>query len=136
MSERHDPFEQLDAAIADLKPKERPKPRIEEQAIEALAEGHNFPSRQAPKAPRVQPRKPRLHRTGRNVQFNAKATAETRDRFYRICDEQNLMISAGFERAVEALEAMTPLVDLARRRRCALRDIVKDAVEALERAGG
>jgi hypothetical protein len=54
-------------------------------------------------------REPRRHRTGRNIQFNIKAQAQTIDRFYRIADKQGWVLGETFERAVAALDRdLTP----------------------------
>ena len=52
----------------------------------------------------VSRRKPRIHRTGRNVQFNAKAKAETISRVYKQADEMKVTLGEWMERAAEALE--------------------------------
>jgi hypothetical protein len=44
------------------------------------------------------------HRTGRNVQFNVKASQEAIDAFYRISDAQNWVLGETLERALAALE--------------------------------
>jgi hypothetical protein len=91
MSGRVNPFNNLDdPPVFATKPKSA-KP-IEKESVARLAEEHNFPSRQAPKTPRESRRKARTHRTGRNIQFNAKATPETMERFYRMADEKNVVL--------------------------------------------
>ena len=82
--------------------KPRAEKRVEQTAITQLAEQRNFPSRQAPKPPKVERRKPRIHRTGRNVQFNAKA--KTISRVYKQADEMKITLGEWMERAVEALD--------------------------------
>ena len=73
MSGRVNPFGNLDEPpVFATKPK--PGKPVEKESIARLAEEHNFPSRQAPKAPKEPRRKARTYRTGRNTQFNAKAT--------------------------------------------------------------
>lgn len=76
------------------------------EQVKEVSQAVNFPSREAPKlAPRKTPkREPRIHRTGRNVQFQAKATQATIDRFYAICDQNDWRMGYTLERAVEALE--------------------------------
>jgi hypothetical protein len=90
-----------------------PKPAVKEQAptqeeVKAISEAANFPSRQAPpaaKTPVREKRAHRRHRTGRNVQFNAKASQETIDRFYALCDQNpGWVMGYTLERAVDALE--------------------------------
>jgi hypothetical protein len=104
MNERVNPFAILkDPPAFSTKPK--PEKPVEEEALAQIAEENNFTSRQAPKpAKKTERRKPRLHRTGRNVQFNAKATAETIAKFYRLADERKVTLGQLFEMAVDALE--------------------------------
>ena len=102
MSERVNPFATLkDPPVFATKPK--PEKPVETEALTQIAEQNNFTSRQAPKPQRVQRRKPRIHRTGRNVQFNAKATPETIAKFYRLADEKKVTLGELFEMAVDAL---------------------------------
>ena len=77
---------------------------VEETAIAELAERNNFPSRQAAKSQKTERRKPRIHRTGRNVQFNAKATAETVAKIYKLADERKITLGELLRLAVDALE--------------------------------
>ena len=88
-----------------------PKPAVKlplptQEQVKAISEAANFPSREVQKAkPATQgPRKPRRHRTGRNVQFNAKASQTTIDRFYALCDLKGWVLGYTLERAVDALE--------------------------------
>ena len=81
--------------------KERP---VEEETIAHLAEQNNFPSRQPARQPKVERRKPRIHRTGRNQQFNAKATKETIDKIYKLANEMNVPLGELLRLAVDALE--------------------------------
>lgn len=46
----------------------------------------------------------RRRRTGRNVQFNIKAKAETVQAFYDICDANDWVLGETLERAVELLK--------------------------------
>jgi hypothetical protein len=104
MSGRVDPFAILNEPLPSftIKPKkERP---IEEETIARIAEQNNFTSRQPAKAARIERRKPRIHRTGRNQQFNAKATAETIDRFYKVANEKNVPLGELLRLALDALE--------------------------------
>jgi hypothetical protein len=103
MSGRVNPFANLnDPPVFTTKPrKEKP---VAEEAIARLAEANNFPSRQAPKAPKEPRRKRRLYTTGRNRQFNIKATSETVERFYKLADERHVPLCALLEQALDALE--------------------------------
>jgi len=104
MNERVNPFAHIneDPPVFTTKPKSE-KPVVEE-TIARIAEEHKFPSRQAARTPRAERRKPRIHRTGRNVQFNAKAKAETISRVYKQADEMKVTLGEWMERAVDALD--------------------------------
>jgi hypothetical protein len=49
-------------------------------------------------------RKRRVYTTGRNRQFNIKATAETVERFYKLADEHDVPLGELLELALYALE--------------------------------
>jgi hypothetical protein len=105
MSDRVNPFADInqEAPVFATKPKAA-KP-IAEETIARIAEQNNFTSRQAPKpTPKVERRKPRTHRTGRNVQFNAKVTTETNDKIYKLADERKVPLGELLKLAVDALE--------------------------------
>ena len=88
---RVDPFGG-DLDLSDFKPAAPKKPKLEASAIREVSEANNFPSRAASKpnplkaAATVQ----RRRRTGRNVQFNIKATPETIARFTDACGSTGL----------------------------------------------
>jgi hypothetical protein len=104
VSERVDPFASFKEQPA-FTTKPKPERQVEPEAIAEVAEQNNFTSRQAPKsAKKAERRKPRIHRTGRNVQFNTKAQQDTIDRFYRQADARKITLGEAFELAVEALE--------------------------------
>jgi hypothetical protein len=103
MSERVNPFANIkEPPVFTTKPK--PEKLVEDEGIARLAEQHNFPSRQAAKPPKAERRKPRTHRTGRNQQFNAKATAETIHRIYKLADERKVPLGELIRLAIDALE--------------------------------
>lgn len=79
-----------------------PTPRVAKEQIDKLANENNFPSREGPK-PKVT-RTRRKHVTGRNQQFNIKATAATIERFYRLADERKVPLGQLLEDALNALE--------------------------------
>lgn len=85
-----------------------PLPLPSQEQVRAVSEASNFPSRQAATASKPatkEKREQRRYRTGRNVQFNAKASQETIDRFYAICDQNpGWVMGYTLERAVAALE--------------------------------
>lgn len=75
-------------------------------AVRAVAEAANFRSREATHVPPppTERRPLRRHRTGRNVQFNLKASQETVDAFYAISDQQGWVLGETLEYAVAALQ--------------------------------
>lgn len=104
MNERVNPFATLKEAPA-FSTKPKPERPVEPEVLNQIAEENNFTSRQAPKpVKKAERRKPRIHRTGRNVQFNTKATPETIAKFYRLADEKKVTLGELFEMAVDALD--------------------------------
>jgi len=103
MNDRVNPFADLkDPPVFATKPKvDKPVP---EEAIARIAEENRFPSRQATKQTKPERRKPRIHRTGRNVQFNAKITAETMNKIYKHADERKVPLGELLKLAMDALE--------------------------------
>jgi hypothetical protein len=103
MSERVNPFANVkEPPVFTTKPK--PEKPVEEETIARIAEQNNFPSRQATKPAKVERRKPRVYRTGRNQQFNAKVTAETMAKIYRQADELGVALGEWMRLAAEAIE--------------------------------
>jgi hypothetical protein len=86
-----------------------PKPKIEPAVLRQVSEANQFPSRAAPK-PKALPRPARRHRTGCNVQFNIKATAETIARFTAIADKHGLVFGELLARALDAFEGRHQLL--------------------------
>lgn len=103
MSERANPFADLKIPRTfSTKPKTS-KP-VEEQNIARIADDNNFTSREPPKAPKTPKRKPRIHKTGRNQQFTAKVTAETISKIYKLADDRKIPLGELLRLAIEALE--------------------------------
>ncbi len=103
MNERSNPFANL-KDVPVFAPKPRVEKPVESEALAEIAEENNFTSRQAPKQRKPERRKPRVHRTGRNVQFSSKVTAETLARIYKYADEKGVVIGEVLRLAMEALE--------------------------------
>lgn len=106
-----------------------PRPKADKAAIRAAAEQRGFNSREPEAAPATKrkaavtakapiattppaaeplpedwrPRRRPL-RTGRNQQFNMKASAESIQRFYRITEEQGWVLGETLEHALDALQ--------------------------------
>jgi hypothetical protein len=103
MSGRVDPF-----AILKEPPSFATKPKAEDpvatETMERISEENNFPSRQAARAPSIPRRKRRIYRTGRNQQFNAKATRETIEKFYKMADQRSVTLGELLSLALDALE--------------------------------
>jgi hypothetical protein len=101
---RVDPFGG-DLDLSDFKPAAPKKPKVEASAIREVSEANNFPSRAASKEKTPKPATPqRRRRTGRNVQFNIKATPETIARFTALADQQGWVFGEMLDRALDALE--------------------------------
>ena len=69
------------------------QPKPEQDVIRQVSEANNFLSRA-----------PRRHRTGRNVQLNVKATAETISRFTALAQQTKLPQGELLRRALDAYE--------------------------------
>lgn len=98
----------LDVDVSDFAVKKRGDDNAPPQEqVRALAEAANFRSREGSLA-FVSPAKKRpgrVHRTGRNVQFNIKASQETVDAFYALTEAHpGWVLGYTLERAVEALK--------------------------------
>jgi len=134
MNKRVNVFANLDdPPVFTTKP--RPERPVQQETIERIATENNFPSRQAAKAPKEPKRKPRTYRTGRNQQFNAKVTAETYQRFYKMADDKSVALGELMKQGLDALEAVDSLQKVADRRDTTLQEIVRQALDGLERAG-
>jgi hypothetical protein len=98
----------VDLDLKDFAPKKRADAKApSREQIQAVTEAANFPSRQASSQATkpAKKRAPRIYRTGRNVQFSAKATQETVNAFYAITDANpGWVLGYTLERAVEALQ--------------------------------
>lgn len=96
------------AALGDLSgfaPAETPaRPRPATEAITQAADAAGFRSREPASPAVVQDRPIRRRRTGRNVQFNLKARAETIEAFCRIADAQDWGLGETLEKAVALME--------------------------------
>ena len=103
MTDRIDPFAGLGEPPAFTTRPRKEKP-VANDAIERIAEQHNFPSRQARKAPATVKRTPRTYRTGRNRHFAVKATTETIERYHKAADQKGVTLARLLELALDALE--------------------------------
>jgi len=103
MNTRVNPFATL-AEPPVFTTKSKTEKPVQTETIERIAEENNFPSRQATKAPKEPRRKRRVYTTGRNRQFNIKATGETVERFYKMADERKVPLCELLEQALDALE--------------------------------
>jgi hypothetical protein len=75
------------------------------EIVKQVAEAANFRSREPkPDKGAGEQRKVKGYRTGRNVQFNVKATQETLDTFHLICEKKGWLLAEGFAEAVAALK--------------------------------
>jgi len=96
--------------VSGFTPRTTPAAAPPQQAVREISEAAKFSSREPVKrapstAPPPQPkREQRRYRTGRNVQFNVKASQETVDAFYAISDQQGWVLSETLEQALGALQ--------------------------------
>lgn len=110
-------FDSEEIDLSGFQPKEGPPAdAVPVEQVKAIAEASNFPSREAkkerapapaaPRAEKVAPAKRQAHRlrTGRTLQINARASAETVEEFYAIAAAQNWKAAETLERAVAALK--------------------------------
>jgi hypothetical protein len=98
-------FDAGDTAPLDLSsfgPKTAANAAVPVAHLRAIAEASHFPSREPPK-PEPPRREPRIHRTGRTMQFNCRATRETVEALYAIADRQHWKVSEVLEHALAAL---------------------------------
>jgi hypothetical protein len=104
MSPRVNPFANVTEPLPSFTTKPRKQKPVAEEAITRIAEENNFPSRQVAKTPKDQRKKRRIYTTGRNRQFNIKATEQTVERFYKMADDRHVPLCELFELALDALE--------------------------------
>src|SRR5262245_13278721 len=102
MNERVNPFAEFEEKLESLKTTARPANRVEQAMIDVIAEENNFPSRDAPKASKPPKRRRRVYKTGRNQNLHVKVTVETSTAFYRIVNEQEMVMGELMRLALEA----------------------------------
>jgi hypothetical protein len=95
---------EIDLSAFSPKGREEGRAPAAEQ-VKAVARAANFPSRESSPAPAKAPktRAARVYRTGRNVQFNVKASREAVDMFYAIAEKQGWVLGETLDRAIAAL---------------------------------
>jgi hypothetical protein len=103
MTTRVNPFAEL-KDVPVFEPKRKPEAPVEKEAVDRIADDNNFPSRQAAKPPKEPRRKRRTYTTGRNRQFNVKASGATIERYYKMADERAVPLCELLELALDALE--------------------------------
>ena len=104
---RTNPFADVTSTLPTFQTKPKASEPVAAEQVERIAKEHNFPSRQPVKAKPRPPRRIARHRTGRNQQFNIKATPEAIERFYKLADERRVALGELFEQALDALEKPT-----------------------------
>jgi hypothetical protein len=96
--------------VSGFAPKSGHEPsEVPAELVRAIAEASRFPSREAkasspPTASLPTRRPPRIHRTGRTMQFNARTTPQTVEALYAIADQQRWLVGETLERALAALQ--------------------------------
>jgi hypothetical protein len=97
-------FEEPEFDITGFAPKAAPDAAAPHaDKVREVSEAAQFRSREPAPAPPPK-REQRRHRTGRNVQFNVKASQATVDAFYAISDRQGWVLGETLEHALAALE--------------------------------
>ena len=100
--------EDADIDVSGFAPKPAPDPEAPHaEQIREVSEKAKFRSREPKVLPEKQvttKREQRRYRTGRNVQFNLKASQETVDGFYAIADRQGWVLGETLEHALAALK--------------------------------
>jgi hypothetical protein len=99
-------FADDDLDVSDFVPKAGPdKSAPMAEQVKAVAEEARFRSREPALLPPPIPKRiPRRYRTGRNVQFNLKASQDTVDAFYAISDSKGWVLGETLEHALAALQ--------------------------------
>ena len=99
-------FADDDLDVSDFIPKAGPdKSAPMPEQVKAIAEEARFRSREPTPAPAPEPKRlRRRYRTGRNVQFNVKASQNTVDAFYAISDGNGWVLGETLEHALAALQ--------------------------------
>ncbi len=106
MKERASIFDSEELDVSGFAPKAGPDLHtVPAGVVRDIAEASRFPSREARAAPPAPARRPpRIHRTGRTMQFNARAKPETVDALYAIADREGWLIGETLEHALAALQ--------------------------------
>jgi hypothetical protein len=106
--ERVNIFDTPDIDLGAFSPKTREDTKAPAaEDVKAVAKAANFRSREPKPVVATIPEKraPRIHRTGRNVQFNVKALQTTIDDIYAITEaHEGWVLGYTLERAVAALK--------------------------------
>jgi hypothetical protein len=93
-------FDDGDIDVSGFAPKNGQRPNeMSPDLVRAVSEAARFSSREA-----IPRRAPRIYRTGRTMQFNARATPETVEAFYAIADQQGWLVGETLEHALAALK--------------------------------
>ena len=92
-------FDGGDLDVSGFAPKATGPAAVSDDVVRLVSEAARFPSREA-----IPRRPPRVYRTGRTMQFNARATPHTIEAFYAIADQQGWLVSEALEKALAALK--------------------------------
>lgn len=101
MSDRASIFDKPKLDIGSFAPRTNDPARPPPEQLDALTQGSKFRSRESPEPQRVQQRR---RRTGRNVQFNIRATQAVIDEFKALSESKDWPDGLTLERALEALK--------------------------------
>lgn len=101
------PNQRLIAMVAATAAEREPLVAVDQ--AEPIAKEHNSRTRHPLKENPRQPRRIARHRTGRNQQFNIKATADTIERFYKLADKRRVALGELLEQGLDAIERLEEL---------------------------
>jgi len=93
--------------VSGFLPRTVERPGAKPEQVRAVSETAQFQSREPRREPPTAStgrREPRRYRTGRNIQLNIKARADTIETFYALADQRGWVLGETFERAIGALK--------------------------------
>jgi hypothetical protein len=104
MSGRASIFEKPKLDISGFTPRSDDEPRPRPEQLDELTRGSKFRSREAAEVQQINRIQQRRRRTGRNVQFNIRATQQVVDEFKALSESQDWPDGLTLENALRALK--------------------------------
>jgi hypothetical protein len=104
MSGRASIFEKPKLDISGFTPRSDDEPRPRPEQLDELTRGSKFQRREAAEVQQINRIQQRRRRTGRNVQFNIRATQQVVDEFKALSESQDWPDGLTLENALRALK--------------------------------